>query len=390
VLRPGDAVRLGVLGLRGRPARTVLSALGIALGIAGMVAVLGISATGQAGLLRQIDALGTNLLTITPGQTLFGGEARLPSTAPAMIGRIEGVERVAWTGTVDARAYRSAAVDRSETNGLRTAVASPGLLDTLGGRVASGRWLDATTSGRPAVVLGATAARRLGVLRAQGQLVDVGGSYWAVVGVLDPVVLAPAVDTAVLVGESAGRSLLGYDGSPTTVYERSTDARVAAVRALAPAAANPRAPHEVSVSRPSDALVAKAAAERAFTGLVLGVGAVALLVGGIGVADVMVVSVLERRGEVGLRRALGATRAHVRRQFLIEALLLTTLGAVGGVLLGAAVTAVSAAWRGLPPVLPAAVVAGALAAGVVVGTLAGLFPAARAARVPPTVALTGP
>ncbi|MDL4820130.1 ABC transporter permease [Actinomadura opuntiae] len=385
-LGPRDVVRVGLGGLRARPARVVLSALGIAIGIATMVAVIGISSSSKEDLLRRLDRLGTNLLTAKPGQTLFGDQAELPETAPEMVRRIGPVTGVGATGAVDATVRRTDRIPVEVTQGIAVQAASPDLLATLGTGVADGRWLNAATERYPGVVLGAQAARRLGVDRTGGR-VFLGGRWFVVLGVLRPAELAPEIDRSALVGWDAARRYLGFDGHPTTIYERSTDASVDGVRDVLARTVNPENPEEVEVSRPSDALRAKAEAAGAFTGLLLGLGAVALLVGGVGVANTMVISVLERRREIGLRRSLGATRGQVRVQFLAESLLLSAFGGAVGVLLGAAVTAGFAAAKGWPPVVPAWAPAGALAATLLIGTVAGLYPAMRAARLSPTAAL---
>ncbi|MFE9103195.1 ABC transporter permease [Actinomadura geliboluensis] len=385
-LGPGDVLRLGLAGLRARPARAVLSALGIAIGIATMVAVIGISSSGKEDLLRRLDRLGTNLLTAKPGDTLFGDKAQLPESAPEMVRRIGPVTAVGATGSVDATVRRTDKIPAEVTQGIAVQAATTGLLGTLGAETANGTWLNAGTARYPGVVLGAEAGRRLGMDRAGGR-VWIGGRWFTVLGVLRPAELAPEIDRSALVGWDAARRHLAFDGHPTTVYERSTDASVNDVRAVLARTVNPERPEEVQVSRPSDALEAKAAANGAFTGLLLGLGAVALLVGGVGVANTMVVSVLERRREIGLRRSLGATRGQVRVQFLAESLLLSVSGGAAGTVLGAAVTAGFALWKGWPPVVPAWALGGALAATLVIGTAAGLYPAVRAARLPPTDAL---
>lgn len=391
-LRPGDVVRVGAVGPRTRPLRAFLSALGIAIGIAAMVAVVGISSSSRAGLDRALAALGTNLLTVSPGSTLTGGQSRLPSTAEEMVGRIDGVESVSAVGKVpDAKVYRSDRIPEVQTNGIATYAARTTLRSAVGAELADGAWLNAATARYPAVVLGAAAADRLGVGRAgQETQVLVGGRWFTVVGILERIPLAPELDAAALVGWPAAERELGFDGHATTVYTRSEEARVEAVRDVLGATANPEAPSEVQVSRPSDALAAQQAAGEAFTGLLLGLGAVALLVGGVGVANTMVISVLERRAEIGLRRSLGATRGQIRGQFLAESLLLSALGGAGGAVLGLAVTAGYALHQGWPTTVPAWALAGGVAATLVIGGLAGLYPAIRAARLSPTEALATP
>jgi putative ABC transport system permease protein len=370
----------------------LLSALGIAIGIAAMISVVGIATSSREDLNRQLAKLGTNLLRVGPGQSVFGEDSHLPNEAVAMIGRIGPVTSVTATGRVSsAHVYRNDHIPSGQTGIIEVLAARSDLLGTVGARVASGSWLNAATANYPAVVLGAKAATRLGIGTATGAVrVWLGGHWFTVVGVLAAVPLAPELDSAALVGWPVASSVLAFDGYPTTVYTRTRDDAVTDVQAVLAATANPEHPNEVKVSRPSDALVAGKAADATLSALLLGLGAVALLVGGVGVANTMVISVLERRAEIGLRRSLGATRGQVRLQFLMESLLLAGLGGVGGVLLGIGVTTGYATYQHWPSVVPAWASFGGVAATVVIGVVAGLYPAWRAARLAPTEALATP
>jgi len=393
-LRPGrlsplDVLRLAGYGLRAHPLRVVLSALGIAIGIAAMVAVVGISTSSRAELDRLLDSLGTNLLTAAPGSSLFGEAATLPDESVVMIARIGLVETVSAIGQLpDAKVYRTDKIPAPQSGGIGTYAVRTDLLDTVGATVASGTWLNDATAQYPAVVLGAKTAERLGVGAVNGdRQIWLGGRWFTVIGILGPVTLAPELDLGALIGWQAAQRYLGFDGDITTLYIRTNPDAVEAVRGVIARTANPARPNEVDVSRPSDALAAQAAAQTTFTGLLLGLGAVALFVGGIGVANTMVISVLERRAEIGLRRSLGATRGYIRIQFLAEALLLSVLGGGTGILLGSGVTAVYATLQGWPTVVPAWVMAGGITATLIIGGVAGLYPAIRAAEVAPTEAL---
>ena len=388
-LRLGDMAGLASVGLRTRKLRASLSALGIAIGVAAIVAVLGLASSSQAGLLAEIARLGTNLLTVTNGQNLAGNTVELPSAAPGMIGELPGVTAVQYTGAVSGvNAYRSPAIPAFQTNALSVVASSLDLPASVGTSLAQGSYLNAATASKPVVVLGASAAQRLGIDRIwPGERILVGSQWFDVAGILKPAALAPEIDSSVLVGFPAAGHYLGFDGHPSEIYVRAQNNQVAAADSLLAAQANPESPNQVAVSRPSAALTAQADAAGAFNTLFLGLGAVALLVGAVGVANIMIISVLERRPEIGLRRALGATKGQIRIQFLSEAILLALIGGVVGVILGVAATVVYAHAKGWAIVIAPEAWAGGLGATIFIGALAGLLPAIRAARLSPTQAL---
>jgi putative ABC transport system permease protein len=391
-LRPADLAGLASVGLRTRKLRAALSALGIAIGVAAIVAVLGLARSSQAGLINEINTLGTNLLTVTNGQSFTGGTAELPLAAPGMAGQLPGVTAVQYTGQVSGdNAYRSPHIPAINTNALSVEASSLGLPVVAGTTVAQGSYLNAATAREPVAVLGAAAAQRLGIDRIwPGERIWVGGMWFYVVGILSSAALAPQIDSSILIGFPAAEKYLHFDGHPSEIYVRTTpndQAVTTTVDGLLGAQANPENPSGVTVSQPSDALTAAADAAGAFDTLFLGLGAVALLVGAVGVANIMIISVLERRQEIGLRRALGATRGQIRTQFLAEAILLALAGGAAGDIAGAAATAIYAHVKGWAIVIPPEAWAGGLAAALLIGALAGLLPAIRAARLSPTQAL---
>ena len=396
-LRAGQIARLPLRELFGsafqamrtRRLRAALSALGIAIGIGAMVAVVGVSASAQANLLAEIDALGTNLLTVSPGQTFLGQNEVLPDTSVPMIGHMPNVNSdVAIYQLSNANVYRTPDVPAAQTGGIGVDAAGDNLPGVVGTTIASGHFLDRISNGFPEAVLGAQAAQVLQITRVGGHvMVYLGNTWFTVVGILNPVLLDSTLDSTVFISLPIAERLFQTAPNPTEIYVRANQNDVIGVSNLLGATADPQNASAVDVNRPSDALKARAAAKGQFTTLLLGLGAVALLVGAIGIANIMVISVLERRGEIGLRRALGATRRHISTQFLAESALLAAIGGIVGLALGAGATEVYSLSRNEPFVVPVYALIAAPAAGFVIGALAGLYPAAKAARLSPTEAL---
>ena len=400
-LRPGDLAGLASIGLRTRKLRAGLSALGIAIGVAAIVAVLGLAASSQAALLSEIARLGTNLLTVTSGQTFSGATAKLPTAAPGMIARLPGVTAVQDTGAVTGvNAYKSPLIPPINTNAISVDATTLGLPAVAGTSLAQGRFLNAATTSEPVAVLGATTARLMGIDRVRtgmriwinGQAgSQAGGQWFYVTGILSPATYASQLDSAVLVGFPAAERYLDFDGHPSQIYVRSTpndQAVTTTVDNLLGAQANPEHPSQVNVSQPSDALTAQAddqgrarhpvprpgrgrAAGRRDRGGQhhghLGAGTpsgnrAAPRAGRHPRPDLRPVPGRGHPAVAGRRRRRRRSSARVA-------------------------TASYAHGHGEAVVIPPEAWAGGLAAAVIIGALAGLLPAIRAARLSPTQAL---
>jgi putative ABC transport system permease protein len=375
--------------------RAALSALGISIGIATMLVVTGIPASSQQDLLRTLSALGTNTLQAS-GVPDQNPPVTLPEESPSMVARIGPVLTAGAVANTHSVIRRNDRTDPNDGLGITVLASTVDLLKTINGRVRVGRFLDPAAEKLPAVVLGSVAATRLGFTdlsagqAGAGPQVMIGDRWFTVIGILNTLPLSPEIDRAALVGWDAARTQVHFDGRPTVIYLQSQEDQIEAVRAVLPATVDPEHPANVQVTRPSDALAAKRATESSFTALFLGLAAVALLVGGIGVANTMVISVLERRSEIGLRRALGANRGQIRAQFITESVVLSALGGIAGTLLGIATTAGYAGYQHWPVVVPISSALAGLAGALVIGVVAGAYPAARAARLMPTQALNVP
>jgi len=384
-----DLARTAWLGVSSRLQRTVLAALGIALGIASLVALTGASASNQQHLLHELDEMGANLAIVSPAEGPDQEPVPLPDTAPEAIARQDGVARVGvFESTPEGLAvYRTDYMPGTDTGGVTVAVARPDVYTAIGARLASGRWFDQATRGLPVTVLGATAAERLGIHQ-PGDRVLIGGEWYGVIGILESAGLATDIDTAAIIGDQWVRDHYSDPtvGDIAAIYVRAEPGQIDAVRDILAAAAAPGSPY-VSVTKLSDLAQARASTDDSLSTLGIALGAIALLVGGVGIANTMIVAVMERRGEIGLRRALGARPSQIAAQFVTEAAALSLLGGIAGILIGAIAAAGIAVTVGQTVVIPPAVLAAGPALSLVVGALAGLQPAIRAAKLSPTTAL---
>lgn len=388
-LRFSDLLRTAWLGVASRPQRTALASLGVALGIASLTALTGAAASNQAQLLADLDRMGANLaiVTATPGPDDV--PVPLPHTAPERIQRVDGVADVGVfeTAPEDVHVYRTDLVPATETNGLQVAVARPDVLRAIEATLASGRWFDDATRALPVTVLGRTAADRLGITT-PGDRVWIGGHWYGVIGILDSAGLATEIDTAAILGDRWVRNSFDATdvGDLSAIYVRAEPGRIDQIADTLPSAASPGSPF-VTVNTLTELADARTTADDSLNTLGFALAGIALLVGAVGIANTMVVTVLERRGEIGLRRSLGARSVHIAVQFLTEAATLALIGGVAGLALGATAATIVAAVSRQPVVIPAEVAAVSPGIAVLVGALAGLAPALRAARLSPTLAL---
>mgnify|MGYP000862845989 CR=1 FL=1 len=386
-LRLSDVARLGLTGLRARPMRAILSALGIAIGIAAMVGVVGVSASSQARLQEQLRALGTNMLTARSGADLSGTDLILPEDSVGRTLMIPGVTDAASTSTLSGvSVYRSRLSDPNATGGIITMAADTNLLKVVSGTMRKGAWLNDATAKYPGVVLGSKAAQLLGVVE-PGTQVWLGGMSFTVLGIMDPAPLAEELDNAALIGVSAAGTYFDAGKTPTTIYERSTEDQVETVRELLGPTLAPQGATGLKVSRPSDALAAQNAADQTLTTLLAGVGSIALLVGGIGVMNIMMVSVTERTREIGVRMALGAKQRTIMMQFVTEAAVICVIGGIFGVLLGIAVGSTAASMTGFPAYPSFTAIFIAVTFSMAIGVFFGWYPAKKAANLDPIEAL---
>jgi len=387
-LKIKDLFFVALYGVRARRGRAALTSIGIGIGIAAIVAVTGISASGRADLLATLESLGTNLIKASPQAGFFGTQEKLPDGVVGMVERIGPVEEVTSTTQTDLIVRRSDFISEFEGGGISTIVTSPELLQVVGGNLIEGRFIQDGLSNIPVTVLGSVTASRLGINTLDTPTkILIGNEWFGVVGIIDELKIHPDLDRSVFIGYGVAKTLFDIDKEPTTIYVRANPTYIEDVVEVIAPSMNPENPDQVQVSRPSDALEAQEAADAAFTNLLLGLGSVALLVGGVAIANVMVMSVLERRMEIGVRRSIGATRREIRYQFLLESIVLSGIGGLVGVVLGTGVTLGYTNYTDIVFSIPVSQVLGAILLALLIGAISGVYPAIKASKIQPAEAV---
>lgn len=387
-LKIKDLFIVALYGVKARRGRAALTSIGIGIGIAAIVAVTGISASGRADLLATLESLGTNLIKASPQAGFFGTQEKLPDGVVGMVERIGPVEEVTSTTQTDLIVRRSNFISEFEGGGISTIVTTPELLKVVGGDLLEGRFIQDGLSNIPVTVLGSVTASRLGIntLTTPTKIL-IGSEWFGVIGILEELKIHPDLDRSVFIGYGVAKTLFDIDKEPTTIYVRANPSYIEDVVEVIAPTMNPENPDQVQVSRPSDALEAQEAADAAFTNLLLGLGSVALLVGGVAIANVMVMSVLERRMEIGVRRSIGATRKEIRYQFLLESVVLSGIGGLVGVVLGAAITLGYTNYTNIVFSIPVSQVLGAILLALLIGAISGVYPAIKASKIQPAEAV---
>ena len=387
-LRTRDLFFVAVYGVKARKGRAALTSIGIGIGIAAIVAVSGIAASGSADLLSTLESLGTNLVKASPQAGFFGTQEELPEGVIGMVERIGPVEEVTSTTQTDLLVRRSNFISEFEGGGISTIVTSSELLNVIGGKLSEGRFITDGLSDLPVTVLGSVTAKRLGITNlSKPTKILIDDEWFGVIGIVEELKIHPDLDRSVFIGYGAAKKLFDINEEPTTIYLRANPTFIEDVVEVIAPSMNPENPDQVEVSKTTKTLETQQAVEASFTNLLLGLGSVALLVGGVAIANVMVMSVLERRMEIGVRRSIGATRREIRYQFLLESIVLSGIGGLVGVMLGSLITLAYTNYTNIVFSIPVWQILGAVVLALLIGAISGVYPAIKASKIQPAEAV---
>lgn len=393
-LRPGDLLDEMLAGVFARPVRALLTTLGTVLGLASLIATLGLSRTAGSQIIDQFDELTASQVMVTARSDGRGGRlGGLPWDVEDRLDRLNGVVAAgAVADVINPGAVRTVPVldlTGEYQHVVPVLAASSGVLDAVRGRIAVGRWFDAghVERGDPVAVIGADLAAELGIRRLEVQPgLYIGDRYFTVIGIVDEAVRDRGFLGSVVVTSTAAERYFDVARPERVVIEVDIGAG-RLIAAQAPIALSPSAPENLSAAAP---ILPEAARDRVagdVNSLFLLLGIVSLVVGAIGIANVTLVTVMERTSEIGLRRALGARRRHVAAQFLGESAAIGMVGGVIGAAIGLLLVVGVSAIKEWTPVLDTWMPLAAPPVGALVGLLAGAYPAVRAARMEPVDAL---
>jgi len=382
-----DLLSIAVGGIRARKVRTLLIMLGPVVGVAAMVGAVGLTESAKGDLKARLAELGTNLITAEAGASFGQQNPTLPKSAVSRVKAIESVERASAVAEVKGVVTLPSAAGASyyQTFPVPVLASDDKLPEVLEVPIRSGRWLaksDGANKTR-AVVLGGGLADEYGVLPGEIRTVQLNGIDYGVVGVLDRVPLEPSLDNAAFVTQWAAKHDFATDGAPTKMYVRARPGSTEATSKAIPTAVSLGGSGSVTTKIPSDALEASARADKTLQQTALFAGLLALAVGGLGIANVMSISVIQRSSEIGIRRALGSTRALIALQFLLEALFVGLLGGLVGAVVGVGIVYLVSAIAGWVVVIDYAKMPIWIGLAVGVAAVAGLYPSVKAARLEP-------
>lgn len=382
-----DLLGVAWAGLAARRTRTLLIMLGPIVGVAAMVGAVGLTESAKGDLKATLSKLGTNLIVAKAGGTFGQQDPVFPEDAVDRARAVPTVTSAAATselsGVIALPSEGSA--EHFEAFPVPVQAADLALPSVLQVPVRSGRWLNETdvSAGTRAVVLGAGLAREYGVVPGEIRTIRLDDIDYGVVGVLGPVALDPSLDNAVFLTQWAAEHDFGTEGKPSRLYIRSEEGRTEETAAAIPTAISLGGPDEVSTEVPTDVLAASARADETLQQTALFAGLLALAVGGLGIANVMSISVIQRASEIGIRRAVGHTRSRIASQFLLEALFVGLLGGLAGAVVGVAVVHGISALAGWVVVVSYGRIPIWMGLALAVSLAAGSAPSVKAARLEP-------